>query len=93
MEKQMWAVTGYGRDESLVFEQDLPGLGEDELARLLGGSPGEYQGGDVAISAESRELLADRHGIRFEPDVEYFLSYFRDYPGQVVGRAGDDGRQ
>ncbi|GHG12083.1 MULTISPECIES: hypothetical protein [Amycolatopsis] len=81
----MWAVTGYGRDESLVFEQDLDDLGEEELARLLGAHPGDYRGGDVAISAEGRQLLADSHGIRFEPDVEYFLSYFRDYPGQVVG--------
>jgi hypothetical protein len=89
----MWAVTGYGPDERLVFEQDLAGLGEDELARLLGDNPGEYQGGDIAISAEGRELLADGHGIRFEPDVEYFLSCFRDYPGQVMGWAGDDGRQ
>jgi hypothetical protein len=89
----MWAVTGYGRDESQVFEQDLAGLGEDELTRLLGGDPGAYRGDDVVISAEGRELLADRHGIRFEPDVEYFLSYFRDYPGQVVGRPGDDGGQ
>jgi len=81
----MWAVTGFGRDESLVFEQDLAGLGEDELVRLLGGNPDEYRGEDVALSVESRELLARRHGIRFEPGVEYFLSYFRDYPGQVVG--------
>jgi hypothetical protein len=86
----MWAVTGFDRDESLVFEQDVAGLGEDELRRLLGGNPDEYRGGDVAISVEGQELLARRCGIRFEPDVEYFLSYFRDYPGQVVGPATTD---
>jgi len=80
----MWAVHGFHRDESLVFAQDVAGLGEDDLARLLGRNPDEYGGEDVALSAEGRELLARRHGILFEPGVEYFLSYFRDYPGQVV---------
>jgi hypothetical protein len=79
-----WFVTGFENRRGLVFEYDLKEIAEADLAVVLGlEDVRSYGGGEYPIVSEGLAILVQRYGLSFEPGVEYFIGYIRDYAGQV----------
>lgn len=83
--KVVWVIQGFDKSDDLAVEHELSDPdGATHLSVLQITHIREYLGGGHELSEEDRVLLSTRYGIGFQKDFQYFLEYFRDFPGQVI---------
>jgi len=80
-----WGITGFDADGDLAFDHELKSIDDASVAVVLGLKDVQYyNGGEVPISPAGLELLGERFGLSWDPELKYFIGYNRDYPGQII---------
>lgn len=90
----MWGLRGFDNSDDLLEEHTLVNVDDETLCAVLGLRDIQfYAGGSYPVSGAGRAALTKACGLSLRDDLDYYLEYFQDYPGQripyVVDEAGE----
>jgi hypothetical protein len=79
-----WGIVGFNSDGDLAFDYELKSIDDADLLVVLGLKDVRYYAGsETPITPEGLALLSQQLGLSWDPEVNYFIEYNSDYPGQV----------